>query len=513
MKYYFLILYFFTSCAVIVRPSGGPKDEEPPQLIHIVPDSNQLNFKKNKIILTFDEYIEIDDVNGLTISPPPVIKPKTEIKNKSFYILLSEPLKDSTTYQVSLTEVIHDLNEKNKFSNLTWRFSTYQQIDSAKIEGTVIDNLTMEPVKGASVALLPQGSDQLPDSLWYPIFITKTDQDGEFIFSNLAPNQQFLLYAFKDINNNLRVENEEFAGYNPNIVLSNDSTKHVLRLAINLNSFKTSLKKQYCIHNQLYALKFNHFENNDISFTTLNANSKNLLISKTISRDSFLIFINDTLTEKIIYKSNHNIQDTISLQSCKKVYQFTKENNNPLLSPDDSLILRFNAPLRSIRHTQWKLFEDSIPIKFTASSNFDQIYIDFNRKPEKQYQLILDSLSIADPSNQFHTSDTINFKTENNEKYGSISLEYQDSIPQPILFQLLKPNSTEVLYERYSLTNQALFNPIKSGEYSIRIIFEDSKSPQYMQLFKYLPSKVIYHPEVVKLRGGWSIDGIKIESK
>ena len=61
-----------TGCANIVPPTGGPRDSLPPVLIKAEPGMNALHVTGKKIILNFDEYIELNEVRkNLIVSPGP----------------------------------------------------------------------------------------------------------------------------------------------------------------------------------------------------------------------------------------------------------------------------------------------------------------------------------------------------------------------------------------------------------------------------------------------------------
>ena len=82
MKYTYIIfslciislLYIFaisnTGCAQIAMPTGGPRDSIAPKLISASPKLNSTNVTPNKIILTFNEYVDLKEAQtNLLISP------------------------------------------------------------------------------------------------------------------------------------------------------------------------------------------------------------------------------------------------------------------------------------------------------------------------------------------------------------------------------------------------------------------------------------------------------------
>ena len=65
-KYIFLVVFaglFFAGCAKIVAPTGGPKDEQHPLIVEIHPASYTTNFEADKVKITFDEFIQLKDLN------------------------------------------------------------------------------------------------------------------------------------------------------------------------------------------------------------------------------------------------------------------------------------------------------------------------------------------------------------------------------------------------------------------------------------------------------------------
>ena len=48
----------FFSCAAIQMPSGGPKDEIPPQLVYSSPENGAPFFKGGKVEIAFSEHLD-----------------------------------------------------------------------------------------------------------------------------------------------------------------------------------------------------------------------------------------------------------------------------------------------------------------------------------------------------------------------------------------------------------------------------------------------------------------------
>ena len=191
------------SCANMGMPKGGPKDKTPPVIVRSVPAFNQLNYKDNKVRITFDEFIEPDELNSkFMISPPTTKKPIIKTKGKTLVVDLNEKLRPNTTYSLDFKDGIVDNNEKNKYKNLRMAFSTGPELDTLRIVGFVRDAFTLEPAKNCYVLLYKGTSDTLIYKT-RPDFVAKTNALGFFVLSNL-PATNFQIYALGDVDNNLK---------------------------------------------------------------------------------------------------------------------------------------------------------------------------------------------------------------------------------------------------------------------------------------------------------------------
>jgi len=187
-------------------PGGGPKDITPPKVLKTDPPNRSANFTNNKITITFDEFIELDNINQKALISPPMGKlPEFKLKGKSLQIRFNEPLKDSTTYSIYFADAIVDLTEGNPILNYTYIFSTGPKVDSLSFLGNVINAFNLKPEGAVYVLLYKNNNDTLPlDSLPFnviPYYVSKTTEDGEFQFNGLG-NDSYLMFALNDKNAN-----------------------------------------------------------------------------------------------------------------------------------------------------------------------------------------------------------------------------------------------------------------------------------------------------------------------
>lgn len=184
-----------------MSPSGGPKDETPPKILRSFPANGSTNFTGDEIVITFDEYVNLKDINSqLIISPPVSVVPDFRMKGKNLHIKFKEPRRQETTYNIFFGDAIQDITENNPVSGYKFTFSTGNVLDSMMIEGRLINAFNLTPVKGAYVMLYDSVYDSVPYKQ-LPYYIARTNEGGEFVLSNLR-NIPYRIFALSDINAN-----------------------------------------------------------------------------------------------------------------------------------------------------------------------------------------------------------------------------------------------------------------------------------------------------------------------
>ena len=139
-----MIIISSVQCARRSLPTGGVKDTLPPLMVNASPKMNTVFFDKEKITITFDEYIKLVDLNKQLIISPPLessnykVKPQGTV-SKRIQIELLDSLIDNTTYTFNFGESITDNNEGNKLPFFNYAFSTGAVIDSLEIKGKITD--------------------------------------------------------------------------------------------------------------------------------------------------------------------------------------------------------------------------------------------------------------------------------------------------------------------------------------------------------------------------------------
>ncbi|MBN1198466.1 MAG: Ig-like domain-containing protein [Bacteroidales bacterium] len=185
-------------CANPVTPQGGDKDITPPKAVACIPPNYSTHFSSPDIRITFNEFIALKSPSSeIFISPPLDKKPDYKLRGKTIIVDFDQALDSNTTYIINFGKSINDITEGNILLNFQYVFSTGNFIDSLSITGKVIYAFDNQPVSEAFAELYLDNNDTIPfDSLPYlvpPLYITETDKQGMFTFSNLHPGDYKLI--------------------------------------------------------------------------------------------------------------------------------------------------------------------------------------------------------------------------------------------------------------------------------------------------------------------------------
>lgn len=209
----FMLIVLLAACAQVKAPEGGPRDGDGPVLLAAVPPEGSTGFHSDRIVLEFNERIQlIRPTENVMVSPPPGAAPRvTLVGGRSVLIELKTPLQPDRTYTFNLGDAIADLSEGNPAQGLTYVVSTGDHLDSLRLEGRVVDAATDDPIAGVLVLLQNMGDTGDVRSR-PPDHFTRSGTDGRFVLSNLPQGPQ-RIHALRDRNGNYRYDlpNEEIA--------------------------------------------------------------------------------------------------------------------------------------------------------------------------------------------------------------------------------------------------------------------------------------------------------------
>ncbi|PCJ81713.1 MAG: hypothetical protein COA49_04175 [Bacteroidetes bacterium] len=201
----YLAMMILLSCAQVGTPSGGAYDVDPPKIISIYPELGATGVSINEggtIIVTFDEYVKVRDLNTQLLVSPPLLKPvEWSMRGKTVTFTWTENLKENTTYVFQFGDAIIDVREGNPAENFLHAFSTGTVLDTLSLKGTVQDVFTSEAKSDVRIFMYEESVsiDSISDSFLHikPKFVTTTNSLGEFDLEYL-PRGNYRIIAVSD---------------------------------------------------------------------------------------------------------------------------------------------------------------------------------------------------------------------------------------------------------------------------------------------------------------------------
>lgn len=184
-------------CANIIPPEGGPKDTLPPVLVSATPADSTRNFNSRRIVLEFDEYVDLRDIqNNLLFTPTFETNPVIEAKLRTLTIRLRDSLEPNTTYTFNFGNAVQDINENNILRDFVYTFSTGPYLDSLTLRGHV-ELAETGTIDTTLSVLLHTALDDSAVAKSRPRYVARLNGNGDFLFRNL-PADTFAIYVLGD---------------------------------------------------------------------------------------------------------------------------------------------------------------------------------------------------------------------------------------------------------------------------------------------------------------------------
>jgi uncharacterized protein (DUF2141 family) len=566
-RYPFIVAVLFSvimGCAKISSPSGGPKDITPPVVVKSLPANGEKNFRGNKIIITFDEYVVLDKINEkFMVSPPLKEKPVITMKGKNVIVSYDEKLQDSTTYTFNFQDAIRDLNENNVLENYQFVFSTGPVIDSLSVTGNVYRADNLEPPENTIILLYENLADSAVRKQ-LPSYISQADKNGYFRINNLRSGT-YRLYALKDVDNskNYNLPDEEFAfmsnainvtaadNYIPFVkdtVLAKPKSAKADTIVLSgehkLYMFKAEKKSHYLTsssRNTQYKLTYTLSLPPDslaFDFSIPGKDRRSFFTERNAENDTLVVWLTDstlysqpqvnTLITYPYTDTTGNVvlrQDTILLRFL--IPRTTRLKPKPVpfkilsnisrgsIKPDQQIVMNSVTPFIFPDTSRIRIYELSgedmikIPYSFVRdTSNSCRLIMKTNLAQGKTYLYVADSASYGDIYGEISDSTGVKFIVKSEKNLGSLSLKIQN-YDGPRIIQLLT-NTEKMVMERKMDSDGGLeFKYLDPGKYRIKAIYDlnnDGKWTTGDFDREKQPEPVSYYWQEVDVKEGWKMD-------
>jgi hypothetical protein len=403
-----------TGCANIIPPNGGPRDTLPPHLVTALPKDSALNFSANRVTLTFDEYVDLQDVqNNLLFTPTFEINPEVSVRARNVTVRFRDSLLPNTTYILNFGNAIRDINESNPVRNFTYVFSTGSVLDSLTFSGKVIlaEN---GKVDSTLIVMLHRNLADSAVIKERPMYIARVDSSGRFRFQNL-PRGTFAVYALGE------------AGM--------------------MRRYQDTVRQFFAFANEPVVTG----TTNDVTLHAYRAPQRQTSGAPTATQNK-------------------------GAAAADRRLRFTPPGGAVDLSED--YVLTFQTPLGRFDSSQVSLSTDSTftPAAFRSflDTSRTQVHIRSQWREGTRYNLILQQNFAEDTAGRkLLKSDTLNFSTKKLSDYGQLRLRIRgvDTARRPVLLFVQSDKVVLSAPIPAGVFTSRLFNP---GEYELRILYDQN---------------------------------------
>ena len=519
---------------------GGPTDEDPPKLISSLPADQSTAIQPEEIVLTFDEYVGLDNPGKGIVITPKINKDLVEfiaLKN-TITVLLKQELEDSTTYVFDFQKSVVDISERNPAEKLKLVFSTGNQIDSLNLSGKLRFAFSegQEDYKNVLVGIYPL-DDSTDVFTAPPYYLGQVDTLGQFNLSNLKAGA-YRAYAWRDNNGNLKADfkSEDYDFLPDTLYLNPEKTDSAY-----FNLAKADLTP-------IKILRTGNFGKNFDVILNRNPLDRKVEI-KGLGKDIFYV----QGDKRLRFYPKNPIQDSIPLRlSVQDSVGFSKDsliwakfpvserkpeklslevNSGKNFYQTLKMELTFNKPIAQIRLDSLGIKADSlfIPIRKEMLS-----FADSSRRDVLRIQAFLPDSLESDLVTLFAADSTFqDIEGEFNEK--KVEANYRKLLRKnladgisgevlgtkgPLLLQLVN-GKKEVAYEQVLKEGGKFsFSLLDPGTYSLRII-EDRNGNGIWDPSNYTQRKasdrVFYYEgeeqtRDLVIRGGWTLEDLIIQA-
>lgn len=441
---YVCIGFIFSSCANIIPPGGGPIDSLPPMLVNANPKDSSRNFSTNKIVLTFNEFVDLDNpFENVVMSPLTQNQPTIERKLRTVTVRFRDSLEANTTYTINFGNTIKDVNEGNVAKNFSYVFSTGNVIDENKLSGRVWLAETGK-TDSTLVAILHNNLSDTAVMKLRPRYMAKLKGDGSFTFNNVAAGKYRVYVVPNDFTKRYDDSTKIFAFHDSVITISKTTDPVVLY------AFQ-AFKKQEKTNNS-------------------NQNKKAPPPAKNITYQNNLV------------GSRLGLLDTLSFVFAANV---TIDTNKIVVSD-----------------TNYK----KVASRYFVDSNAVKIL--FARPETTPYRLVLQKDAVKDTSGKtLAKTDTLRFSTRSEQEYGSIKIRFRnvDYSRNPVLIFMQNGTIKDQINITQAEWYRKLYPP---GQYELKILYDANKNGVwdtgiFTKTQKRQPEIIRDLKKMLTIRGNW----------
>ena len=538
--YLFLLLFFQLSCAIPVMPTGGPVDSEPPVIVEAFPTSESVNVSTESVRLLFSEFIDQASLaQALSVTPEFDAPLVYRWRKKRVEITFPEPLRDNTTYILTLDTNLRDGNRVALKEPITIAFATGPIINRGQIKGKVVTDLEGAAVPNLDIyayALVDSALQALPEK---PDYRTQTGEDGTFNFDFMS-EQPYFVIGLRDNNRNRKPDANELFAVPPVYSILADSSASIMDtpwFVTTLDTLGPKIQRVRSLSNSRLSVRF------DESIQLLSRDPQEWVLQDSASGEQKLIrdlylypedtrqlyLITDSLSTLSHLLIPSNIADSSGNPIGLDTLQFTPLSESDTLqtrflgfypegnptTPEGAIQLgsaqlpgvRFNQPITQELFETYVTASDSngTSYSYQVSSEEGSIFglvVDASFPETSPLQITIQGMLVNQPDTSFSQM----FALLTSDKMGDISgvVQNNDSTGTPVV-QLFNDTYQDVAIP--DAEGKFLFTGLADkAQYNLRVILDKNENQRWDggQILPFTPAELlVWYTDSLQVRARW----------
>ena len=494
-------------CAQVRSVSGGTKDTVAPRVLDVSPDSLSVWFDQSSFQVTFDEYIQLRNVQQeLLVSPPLSKPPRVQLKQRTMVVSWEDTLRANSTYTFQFGNSISDLNEGNALPDFAYVFSTGAEVDSLRCGGSVKDAL-LDASAAKMKVLLYDSAATFWNKEGRPVYSARTDEAGKFELRYLRPGH-YTLCCLSDENGNYHWDSGEAVVWKDSVLVDeqHDSLTHRLMLSVPHDSipiikeYRTDSLGGFSCYVAPHQLPVN--------VRSLDG----MEVRQWMRSDTLYVSPSFPQTGKLRYEVDLRglKRDTVEVNAlgAERTLLRMKSTIDMKQRLTDGLVLEANVLIDHLDSTRIQVYADSASIPFTISqSHPDRLEIRHERKAGKTYECIAMPGALTDIYGKTNDSLRVKFTIYEAKDLGAVRVKLPPMKGAGVL--ALKDRSNRLVWSSTVLNTAELFIPaLIPGEYSAVITEDVNGNGRFdpIVIQPYSPSEVNHvYPGKISVRANWDV--------
>ena len=512
------LILILQSCANRGNPSGGIIDELPPVILKMTPDNYTVNFNAKEIVIVFDEYVKLKNLQQqLIISPPMNAQPEIlpmGTASKKLTIRLNDSLLPETTYALSFGESIIDNNEGNPYPFFKYIFSTGKFIDSLKVSGIAINSKNREP-KSIIAVMLYEVDSTYKDSIVYqkkPKYISQTtDSTSGFIIENIKSGAYKLIALEEESRDYTYQQGKDYIGFVENEISLPTEESFVINLFKEDLEFKPKKGKQMTNNKLVFGFEGPGKDMNISLISEVDSSFRSRVTLDQKTDSLYYWYRSSTPYDSLQFvTTNLKVTDssTIQIREIKRDSLILSSRPRSSIDFNEKLIITANLPLTKVDETLINIVDqDTLPVLFQykIDSLANEVIFDFEKKPSNNYSFKAFPGAFTDFFDA--VNDTLNFKlrTKSLDDYGNLRINLKNA-SYPLIVQLVD-QSGEIKRSSYvTQVGPIDFQFLNPGQYYLELIKDANKNGIY-DSGRFLEQRqgehISHFPDALDIRAGW----------